>query len=133
MTALIETIEVVLHQCVNVAMLLFEFMGFGVIFVSVIKGFVNYLRKTPGTKLELAEGFAMGLELLLGGEILKTVAFQELEDILFVGGIIALRMALTLLLHWEMKQEREDEEREAREAKKAMEAQEAAAGKERIE
>ncbi len=118
MSAVIEMIEVWLHQCVNIAMLIFEFMGFGVIFVSVVKGFFNYLRKTPRTKLELAEGFAMGLELLLGGEILKTVAFQELEDILFVGGIIALRMALTLLLHWEMKQEREDEEREAMQAAK---------------
>ena len=118
MTAVIEMVEVWLHQIVNIAMLIFEFMGFGVIFVAVVKGFFNYLRKTPGTKLELAEGFAMGLELLIGGEILKTVAFQELEDIVFVGGIIALRMALTLLLHWEMKQEREDEERAAMQAAK---------------
>ena len=52
-------------------------------------------------KLDLAESMALGLEFMLGGEILRTVIAHELSDILLVGAIIVLRVALTLLIHWE--------------------------------
>ena len=47
----------------------------------------------------------MGLEFKMGSEILRTVVVREWKEIGIVAGIIALRAALTFLLHWEIKEE----------------------------
>lgn len=117
---LLEPLEALLRNFVEIAMVILEIIGSGVIVYTVLKGFACYLTKRPGSKLVLAEGFSMGLSLFLGGEILKTVVCEELIDILMVGGIIVLRVALTLLLHWESKQEKA-EEKEAEQHKGAEE------------
>ena len=89
----------------NIAILLFEFFGVGVLIVSGIKGMIGYIRRDPMTMLNLAKGMAMGLEFKLGSEILRTVVVREAKEILLVAGIIVLRAALTFLIHWEIKQE----------------------------
>lgn len=104
-----EVLEMILHSFVNLAMMLFEYIGVGVITFSGIQGFVNYVRKAPDTRLMLAKGLAMGLEFKLGSEILRTVIVRNLEEIYIVAGIIALRAILTFLIHWEIKNEENDE------------------------
>lgn len=42
---------------------------------------------------------------LKGSEILRTVVVREWKETGIVAGIIALRAALTFLLHWEIKEE----------------------------
>ena len=100
-----EVLETLLHSFVNLAMLLFEYIGVGVITFSGIQGMVNYIRKSPNTRLMLAKGLAMGLEFKLGSEILRTVIVRNLEEIYIVAGIIVLRAILTILIHWEIKNE----------------------------
>ena len=74
-----------------------------------IPGFYLYLKRSPATKLTLAKGLAMGLEFKLGSEILRTVVVREWTEIGTVAGIIALRAALTFLIHWEIKEEEKGE------------------------
>lgn len=100
-----ELLELILHSFVNLAMLLFEYIGVAVITFSGIQGIVNYIRRTPDTRLILAKGLAMGLEFKLGSEILRTVIVRNLEEIYIVAGIIVLRAVLTFLIHWEIKNE----------------------------
>ncbi len=102
---LLDTLHHVMQYVVEIAILIFEFIGIGVIICSGIKGFVYYIRKNPNVKLTLAHGLEIGLEFKLGSEILKTVIVREWEEILTVGAIIALRAALTFLIHWEIKEE----------------------------
>ena len=102
---LVEVLHLVMQYVVEIAILIFEFIGIGVIICSGIKGFVYYVRKNPNVKLTLAHGLEIGLEFKLGSEILKTVIVREWEEILTVGAIIALRAALTFLIHWEIKEE----------------------------
>ena len=104
-----ELLETLLHSFVNLAMLLFEYIGVGVITYAGIQGLVNYVRKAPDTRLVLAQGLAMGLEFKLGSEILRTVVVRSLSEIAIVGSIIALRAVLTVLIHWEIKNEKADE------------------------
>ncbi|MBR2409946.1 MAG: DUF1622 domain-containing protein [Lachnospiraceae bacterium] len=101
----LELLHEVMQIVVEIAILIFEFIGIGVIICSGIKGFVYYIRKNPNVKLTLAHGLEIGLEFKLGSEILKTVIVREWEEILTVGAIIALRAALTFLIHWEIKEE----------------------------
>ena len=96
---LIDILEVFRDHLVEFSILIFEFIGVGIIIVSGIHGFYLYLKKSPDTKLALAKGLAMGLEFKLGSEILRTVILR------IVAGIIVLRAALTFLIHWEIRQE----------------------------
>ena len=118
-----ELLETLLHSFVNLAMLLFEYIGVGVITYAGIQGLVNYMRKAPDTRLVLAQGLAMGLEFKLGSEILRTVVVRSLSEIAIVGSIIykaCVSIALNLggqfrvgdylitipiLIHWEIKNE----------------------------
>lgn len=102
---MIGLLEVFLHQIVEIAILIFEFIGVGIIIFSGMQGFFLYLKRSPATKLTLAKGLAMGLEFKLGSEILRTVVVREWREIATVAGIIVLRAALTFLIHWEIKEE----------------------------
>ena len=48
----------------------------------------------------------MGLEFKMGSEILRTVVVREWKEIGIVAGIIALRAALTFLLHWKSRRKK---------------------------
>ena len=102
---ILELMKLILDHIVEAAILIFEFIGVGIIIFSGIRGFYLYLRRSPATKLTLAKGLAMGLEFKLGSEILRTVVVRDWREIGTVAGIIALRAALTFLIHWEIKEE----------------------------
>ena len=88
-----EHLESLLSLAANAAILLFEFMGVGIIICSGITGFIKYVRRSPDTRIYLAKGLAMGLEFKLGSEILRTVVVRQWQEIGIVAGIIALRAA----------------------------------------
>lgn len=100
-----DWIHTILEGLVGISIVLFELIGVIVILVAGIRGAVNYVSANPLTRLNLAKGMAMGLEFKLGSEILRTVIVREFSEILIVAGIIALRSALTFLIHWEIKNE----------------------------
>ena len=102
---MLDMLHIILENIVDGAILLFEFIGVGIIIFSGIRGFFLYIRRSPDTKLTLARGLAMGLEFKLGSEILRTVVVRDWKEIGIVAGIIALRAALTFLIHWEIKEE----------------------------
>ncbi len=105
-----ELLEQLLTHVVDIAILTFEFVGVFVIIISGCRGILDYVRKNPQIRLNLATGMALGLEFKLGSEILRTVIVRQLSEVGIVAAIIALRAALTFLIHWEIKVEKADEE-----------------------
>ena len=97
--------EHLLESVVSWAILLFEYVGVAVIAVAGVQGVWHYARRDPLTRLTLAKGLALGLEFKLGSEILRTVIVREFKEVGLVGAIILLRAALTVLSHWEIKNE----------------------------
>ena len=95
---------------VSVAIHPFELVGVIVLIAAGVRGVVNYVRHDPMVRLNLAKGMALCLEFKLGSEILRTVVVRDLSEIAIVGAIIALRAALTFLLHWEIKNEEAEAE-----------------------
>ena len=108
MEFVIESLELILEYITQLGILLFEYVGVGIIVVSCIYGLMKYLRHDEDTRITLAKGLAMGLEFKLGSEILRTVIVREWKEISIVAGIILLRATLTFLIHWEIKQEEKD-------------------------
>ena len=123
---LIHILETALEYLVQFAIVIFEFIGVGIIIYSGIKGFIGYVRRSPKMKITLAQGLAIGLEFKLGSEILKTVIVRDWTEIATVAGIIALRAALTFLIHWEIKEENKDmqEQEERQKAEQSAEQEE---------
>ena len=100
-----EGLHTALSLLTGSAILLFEYTGVGVIIATGIMGIMRCLRRDPATRLQLAKGMALKLEFKLGSEILRTVIVREFREIWLVGAIILLRASLTLLIHWEIKNE----------------------------
>ena len=104
--ALIESyLQTFLEACVGISIHGFELVGVFIIIAAGVKGLVNFVRKDPSVRLQLAQGMALGLEFKLGSEILRTVIVRELSELALVAAIIAVRAALTFLIHWEIKNE----------------------------
>ena len=100
-----EILHTVLEYIVELGILLFEYIGVGVIIVTCVISLYKYILRKPDTRIYLAKGLAMGLEFKLGSEILRTVVVRQWSEIAIVAGIIVLRALLTFLIHWEIKEE----------------------------
>ncbi|MBR3763633.1 MAG: DUF1622 domain-containing protein [Clostridia bacterium] len=111
MESIIELLQSIVHHAAEIGIVIAEVIGISILIMTAIKCFVKYFHKDEHVRLELAQGIALALEFKLGGEVLHTVTVSQ-DDwmaLLFLGGIIALRAVLTLLLHWEIKIEEEHE------------------------
>ena len=106
---MIDLLNSILENITNYSIILFEFVGIIVIIFAGIKGIIDLLKRNPKIKLNLAKGLALGLEFKLGSEILRTVLVRDLSEIVIVGAIILIRAALTILIHWEIKNEESHE------------------------
>ena len=101
--------------------LLIEFAGIAVIVISMIRGFIGFVRKDEHTRIELAQGIMLGLEFKIGSEVLRSVIVTTWNELGTLAAIILLRSLLTLLLHWEIGEE-EKREKEKLEKEKVVEA-----------
>ncbi len=61
-------------------------------------------------KLNLARSLELALEFKLAAEILKTVLIRTLDELVILSAIVVLRVIMTFVIHWEIKNtEKEDE------------------------
>jgi len=108
---MILTLESLLHTGMSCVIHLLEMMGAVVIVVGAVRDFIWYFTgRAVNIRLDLARSLALGLEFKLGGEILRTVIARDLTELLLVGVIIALRGALSFLIHWEIGHIEDDEQ-----------------------
>lgn len=116
---MITFLNALLEFLVECGILIFEYIGVGVIICTSLVSLYKYVTRKPDTRIYLAKGLAMGLEFKLGSEILRTVVVREWKEIAIVAGIIALRAALTFLIHWEIRQEEKEVEAKTHNEKEA--------------
>ncbi len=102
-----EWLENFVHTVAEAGILLVECAGILVLLLTAVKGVFGYFKKDPHIRLRLAQGIALALEFKLGGEVLRTVIVREWNELAILGAIILLRGLLTVLLHWEIKNEEE--------------------------
>lgn len=105
MVNVVNFFEEIVHYTAELGIRLVELAGIAVLLITAVQGMVGYFKKDPHIRLKLAQGIALALEFKLGGEVLRTVIVREWQELAVLGAVIALRAALTLLLHWEIKNE----------------------------
>jgi uncharacterized membrane protein len=109
METFLSAIETYMYDIVEVCTSLLEFFGIVVLVTSAVRAFVRWLRRDrENIRLDLAQGIALALEFKMGGEVLRTVVVREWSELGILGAIIVLRAMLTFLIHWEIKNEKQD-------------------------
>lgn len=116
MQNLIDGLVLVLDVMVDTGAVVLEIVGVIIVFISAVKALICYAKRQDYVRLVLADGLATALEFFLGGEILHTIAVRDLSDLLIIAGIVALRIALAFLIHWEIKTETAHQYMESAEA-----------------
>lgn len=108
MDSIVTFLESVVKYSAEIGIRLVELAGIMVLLITAVQGIIHYFKHDPNIRLYLAEGIVLSLEFKLGGEVLRTVLARDWNELLILGAVIALRGALTLLLHWEIKNERKE-------------------------
>ena len=113
---LIEVLEHVLVNLVTVSTIIFEFFGWFIVARAIVIGFYRYLKGQKGTSIFIAQNMSISLQFLMSAEILRTITENSWEKLGLIGALVVIRAALSVILHWEMtnekKEEREEEELE---------------------
>lgn len=100
--------EIAIETVLPFIISILEIMGVVIITHSAVFAFWEYIQNTFfNKKLDLkyhfATGLATSLEFKMAAEILKTVIIREMSELLVLGAVIILRAILSLLIHFEMK------------------------------
>lgn len=98
-------IEDIFQDIVTYCVLGLEMVGVLIIVWTAIKCIYELFKHDMKVRLDLAEGIAMALEFKLAGEVLRTTIVRDWTELGTLGAIIALRAAMTVLIHWEIKNE----------------------------
>lgn len=106
MLAVLEYIEETLSPIVVHSL---ELIGILIIIYGSIKALTIFFKdgmdlSNSLVKITLGEALALSLEFKLGAEIIKTVIVRDLNELIILGFVVVLRIVLTLLIHWEVKQ-----------------------------
>lgn len=110
MQEFISFLDLALEDIVSICTVVLEMFGIVVLVYTGVKCFVLWLRRSKtNIRLTLAQGIALSLEFKMGGEVLRTVVVREWSELGILGAIIALRAALTFLIHWEIKNEKQED------------------------
>ncbi len=105
-------IETIIEKILPYIIGVLEIMGITVVVWSSVFAFWEYIQNTFFHKkfalqFHLANGLATGLEFKMAAEILKTVLIREMSELLVLGAVILLRALLSVLIHFEMKHNKE--------------------------
>ena len=103
-----HVIEEIFKQVIQYSTILMELAGMLIVLATGAKCFCGVLKHREGVRTELAEGISLALLFKMGGEVLRTVLARDWNELAILGAVIALRGALTVLLHWEIKNERQE-------------------------
>ena len=110
MDTIVTFLEDIVKYTAEIGIRLVELAGIMVLLITAVQGIIQYFRHDSSVRLKLAEGIALALEFKLGGEVLRTVLARDWNELAILGAVIALRGALTVLLHWEIKNEKREHE-----------------------
>ena len=98
-------LEELFITCAHYGEVALEYVGMFIILYSAARCVYMLVTKSPRARLVLGEGIALALGFLLAGEVLATAVAKDLSELVMVIAIMGLRAAMTLLIHWEIKNE----------------------------
>lgn len=119
----------ILHFVAEFAVHTLELIGISIIAIGSIKAIIQIFSRLKkkqhvNVMVDLGRSLALALEFKMGAEIVNTVIVRNLEELGILAIVIALRAILALLIHWEIKNEKNLESGEAHSKQKKKESSE---------
>jgi uncharacterized membrane protein len=107
----VKDLEHLLGSVILLGVHLLEVFGAIIIIFAGTTIFLHFLRTSKDgreARLTFARYLVFGLEFKLAGEILRTVIVRTINEVSILAAIIFLRALLNLIVHWEIRQEKQD-------------------------
>ncbi len=116
--------ESLLHLFAEFIVLTLELIGILIIIIGSFRAIIQLFSKLKKKQkanivINLGNTLALALEFKMGAEIVNTVIVRELRELGTLAIVIALRAILSLLIHWEIKNEKKSELVESPEKEKS--------------
>lgn len=114
--------EKVLHFIAEITVHTLELIGILIIIIGAAKAIIHLVSNFKSHHktniiIDLGKTLALALEFKMGAEIVNTVIVRNLAELGTLAIVIALRAILSLLIHWEIKNEKKAEQNEAQDKK----------------
>lgn len=111
---IMEVFRSILHYVAEITVLGLELIGIFIIIIGSLKALGKVIgqlrrRQPVNIMIDLGRALALALEFKMGAEIVNTVIIRELKELIILAMVIALRAILAILIHWEIKNERNEE------------------------
>ena len=106
--------ESLLHHVAEFMVYTLELIGILIIAVGSIKALILLARRfrhpSPfNIVINLGRSLALALEFKMGAEIINTVIVRDLKELATLAVVILIRALLAVIIHWEIKMERQEE------------------------
>ena len=105
-----EVLENILTQVTQYSIMILEVVGVVVIMATAVRCMIAGIKRNHIVPLMLGKGIALALEFMLASEVLRTVTSADGKTLGLVGITVVLRAAMTVLIHWESRNEKKEEE-----------------------
>ena len=105
-----QAYELVTHYfeiVIKWSILLCEIIGVLIIVLTAIRGVIAWIMKKTNARLIAAEGIAVALTFKLGGEVMRSVIVREWSELLILGAVVLLRAVMAILIHFEIRAEKQ--------------------------
>ncbi|XJS10001.1 DUF1622 domain-containing protein [Aerococcaceae bacterium WGS1372] len=85
-----------------------ELVGIFIIFFGCLKVLYIFIKSgfdfhDKAITITLGEVLALSLQFKLGAEIIKTVVIRDMHELIILTVVVALRIILSIVVHWEVK------------------------------
>jgi len=116
----LHTIEEWMGQILGYLITVIDVIGAVVIASGIIIALIHVAKRTKNERIVLARTTGLGLELIMCGEILRTITTRTKDELIILGIVVLIRGALALLSHWEFMNEVSEREKELEEVNKKV-------------
>jgi uncharacterized membrane protein len=118
MTTFISAYQSILHHTAEIVAYTLELVGILIIVAGSVKAVIHLIRHLRAPRsfnifINLGRSLALALEFKMGAEIINTVIVHEWKELITLALVILVRALLSVIIHWEIKMERESERVEA--------------------
>jgi uncharacterized membrane protein len=109
--------EGLIHHIAELIVCTLELVGMLIIVVGSVKALATIgvslkSKRHSNIVIGLGRSLSLALEFKMGAEIVNTVIIRDLRELAILGIVILIRALLAVLIHWEMKMEKESEKQE---------------------
>ena len=105
---IIDTIQVFTYNIARLSVHVLDLLAILIILGYSFMGLYKLLRRQGHILTVLLNGLSMSLTFKIGSEIIRLITVHTMDEILQIAAIIAIKAALTYLIHWDLKAQKEE-------------------------